>query len=263
MKLDYGSLLSPTPIKLSIGTLRKHTLREISILSFDKFNLYEAFLNMTPESYYTKMCNKEGRAYWGSLKDDIRDNMTMYDLVLKHSFVCSLYTELFNFFFEEFVIFKEGFFILLNQEVDSEEEVTPELLCGVIDNSTFKQALDLIRQICCIYEEEETMDGLKFKNNAARKIYEKMLKGQKEKNAKKKTDVNFSLPNIISAVSNSHQTINPINVWDLTLFQLLDSFNRLRVNKLYDIDARRVSVWGDEKKTFNIALWYKNEYDKK
>ena len=38
---------------------------------------------------------------------------------------------------------------------------------------------------------------------------------------------------------------------------------RLQVNKVYDIDARRVSVWGDEKKTFNIALWYKNEYDKK
>lgn len=263
MKLDYGTLLNPTPIKLSIGTLRKHTLREISTLSFDRFNLYEALLKINPESYYTKMCGEEGKAYWGSLKEDARDTMTMYDLILENDSVCVLYTELLNFFFEEFVIFKEGFFILLNQEVDLKEEIAPESIRGVINDSTFKQVLDLIQQICCIYEEEETMDGLKFKNNAARKIYEKILKGQKEKKARKKADVNFSLPNIISAVSNSHQTINPINVWDLTMFQLLDSFNRLQVNKVYDIDARRVSVWGDEKKTFNIALWYKNEYDKK
>lgn len=263
MKLDYGTLLSPTPIKLSIGTLRKHTLREISELSFDRFSLYETFLKITPEIYYTKMCDEDKKVYWKSLKEDIQDNMTMYDLVLKDDTVRELYTELFNFFFEEFVVFKEGFFIILNQEVDLKEEITPELLRGIINNVTFKQVLELIQQICYIYEEEEATDELKFKNNAARKIYEKLLKGQKEKKAKKKADVNLSIPNIISAVSNSHQAINPVNVWDLTMFQLLDSFNRLQLNKVYDIDARRVSVWGDEKKTFNIALWYKNEFDKK
>jgi hypothetical protein len=31
---------------------------------------------------------------------------------------------------------------------------------------------------------------------------------------------------------------------------------------MFDIDSTRVSVWGDEKKTFNAALWYKNNYDK-
>ena len=47
----------------------------------------------------------------------------------------------------------------------------------------------------------------------------------------------------------------------MTVFQLYDSFNRLQQNKMYDIDSTRVSVWGDEKKTFDFGLWYKNNYD--
>ena len=43
----------------------------------------------------------------------------------------------------------------------------------------------------------------------------------------------------------------------------MDAFNRLQRNTMYDIDSTRVSVWGDEKKTFDVSLWYKNEYDKK
>ena len=73
----------------------------------------------------------------------------------------------------------------------------------------------------------------------------------------KKSDPNLSLPNIISAVSNTHPTINPLNVWNLTVFQLLDSFTRLQSNKIYDINATSVSVWGDEKKQFDFSLWYK------
>ena len=29
------------------------------------------------------------------------------------------------------------------------------------------------------------------------------------------------------------------------------------------MEKTRVAVWGDEKKTFNPAKWYKNEFDKK
>jgi len=31
-------------------------------------------------------------------------------------------------------------------------------------------------------------------------------------------------------------------------------------NAIYEIDSTRVSVWGDEKKTFNASLWYKNHF---
>ena len=264
MRLDYGTLLSPTPIKLSIGSIKKHTLREISELSFDRFNYYEIYLKMTPEKYYSKIIEESGTSYWDTLDESTRKKMTMYDLIKKEEQIRNVYVDLFNFFFIEFVGYKEGFFIIFNQEVDLNNTISPETICGVIDEDSFQQVICLIQQICCIFEDsDDHEEDVKFKNNIARKLYERMLKEQKKNRAKKKFDKNLYLPNIISAVSNSHPTINPLSVWDLTLFQLFDSFNRLRTNKMYDIDARRVSIWGDEKKTFDVALWYKNEYDKK
>lgn len=261
MKIDYGTLLSPSPIKLSIGSLKKHKLREIAEITFDKFNLYEAFTKMTPEKFF-QIGNNGESTIWQSLTEDQREHVTMYDLIVKDEVVQSIYVNTFNFFFEEFVIFKDGVFILFAHEVDLSEKIPAKEIRGVINRELFPEVLSLIQQICCIYEEEENIDNMKFKNNAARKIMEKILKGQKEKRSQKKRDKNLDLPNIISAVSNFHPTITPITVWDLTLFQLFDSFNRLQLNSAYEIHARRVSVWGDEKKTFNDALWYKNEYEK-
>ena len=90
-----------------------------------------------------------------------------------------------------------------------------------------------------------------------------MLKAQKEQKKQAKNDINLSIPNIISAVASKHPSLNLTSIWDLTIFQLLDSFSRLQANTVYEIDSTRVSVWGDEKKTFDPALWYKNIYDKK
>lgn len=264
MRLDYGTLLSPAPIKLSIGKIRKPTLLEISELGFEKFNNYEVFLKLTPETYFTKLTGDDGIQKWENMSEDERGEISMYTLIIEESSLQEIYTEIFNYFFLEYVVFKEGLFILLNREVDIDSDINAEDVCGVIHNDTFMQVIELIQQTCCIYEDtEESLDNVKYKNKLARKIYEKILKAQKEQQKQKKADINLSLPNIISAVSNSHPSINPINIWNMHVFSVLDSFNRLRVNSMYHIDSTRVSVWGDEKKTFDSALWYKNNYDKK
>ena len=85
---------------------------------------------------------------------------------------------------------------------------------------------------------------------------------ENEKKKEKESDKNLSLANIISKVSNKHPSISPITVWDLTLFQLIDSFNSMQVNESYDISKTRTSVWGDEKNTFDATLWYKNNHEK-
>lgn len=215
---------------------------------------------MTPERFFTKF-KEDGQKYWDSLAEEKQADLTMYDLLLDDSAIQDTYVEIFDFFFVEQVIFKEGLFIILKQTIEKDADVTTENIRGVIHDKTFLQILELIQQICCIYEKEQPIDEMKFKNKIARRLYEKMLKAQKQE--KKKADINMSLPNIISAVSNAHPSINPLNVWDLTVFQLLDSFNRLQANSMFKIDCTRVSVWGDEKKTFDAALWYKNHYDLK
>jgi hypothetical protein len=104
------------------------------------------------------------------------------------------------------------------------------------------------------------MEEMKFKNKMAKEMYLKMREAERKNKKSKAANPDLQLENIISAVSNRHPSINPLNVHDLTIYQLLDSFNRLMANAIYEIDSTRVSVWGDEKKTFNASLWYKNHF---
>lgn len=266
MRLDYGTQLSPVPITLSIGTLRKPTLKEISQITFDRFSFYEFFLKLSPETYYTKLrIENDGEAYWSSLTEEEQGKITVYDIIKEDEQIRNTYVEIFNFFFVETIIYQKGFFILLkeNTAIDKPDEIKKEQVRGAIAKDNFSQVLSLLQQICCIYNEEESLDDMKFKNNLARKLMGKMLKAKKKAQENKKADINLSIPNIISSVSNMHPSINYLNIWDLTIFQLLDAFNRLQANVMYNIDCTRVSVWGDEKKTFDVSLWYKNNYDNK
>ena len=99
MKLDYGTLLCPDPIQLSIGTIRQPTLREIRNLSFEKFGAYELFLKISPEEYYTKFLKADEK--WDSFTLQEQVEMTMFDVILSDNSLRDTYLEIFSFFFEE------------------------------------------------------------------------------------------------------------------------------------------------------------------
>lgn len=260
MILDYGELLSPEPIKLSIGTLKKPTLREIASLTFEKFNYYESFLKLTPELIYTTIYGDEGKAHWESLSDEQKASVKTFHLIISDKQLQSVFESVLNFFFYENVVYYEKYFLLVDGEFSP--EMSSDSIRGIISEDSFQQVIDLIQQLCCIYTKPPTpISEVKFKNKLARRLYEKLQKAKEIKKKEKESNKDLALPNIISAVSNRHPSINPVNIWDMTLFQLIDSFNRLQVNAVYDINQLRVSVWGDEKKTFDPSLWYKNNND--
>ena len=257
MKLDYGTLLSPSPIKLSIGTVRKPTLLAISEISFEKFGYYEFLLKLDPNTFYTKMCNDACRKQWESLAEDAKKDVTLFDLIEKEPLLQKQFVKVFQFFFLETVIYQEGLFILL-KESEKPWDGGLSKVAGAITRDNLGSVLSVLQEICCIKDEEE--EPPRFKNETARKVWEKIQKAKKQE--KKPVDKNLSLPNLISAVSNRHPSLNYTNVWELNLFQLLDAFRRMQTNLIFEIDQMRVSVWGDEKKTFDPVLWYKNEYEK-
>lgn len=262
MKLDYGIQISPFPIALSIGTLKKPSLRDILELTFDKFSCFEFFLNLTPNDYYTKLKKEEDKEYWNALTVEQKEKITLYDLIKENSDLQNIYSDILNFFFIETVVYHEGYFILLKQNVGSLENAQKSDICGVISQANFTNILDILRQICCIKDDSNSYDEAKVKNNLAKRLLEKMSKGQNKSKQEKRLDINATIPNIISALANKHPSLNYTNIWDLTLFQLLDSFRRVQTNSMFDISSTRVSVWGDEKNTFDPTMWYKNEYDK-
>lgn len=263
MILDQGTLLYPGPLKLSIGSIKKPKLSEIYYLSFNKFEFYEVMLKATPEIIYGDILGSKYKEYWDNLDYNTKDETTVFSIIQNIEEIKDIYLDILNFFFVERVIYYQGYFITLNPDVP-DSEISVDDVVGYINSNSFDTVIEIIQQICCIYEKkEEKAENIKFKNELSRKIYEKMQKAKKEENARKAKEQSkdLALSNIISAVSNMHPSINPINIWDLTIYQLCDSFNRLQVNKIYEINRTTVAVWGDEKKTFDSSLWYKNNVD--
>jgi hypothetical protein len=272
MKFTYETMLAPFPIELSIGTLRKPTLEEIYHLGFDVYTSYETMTKLTPELFYTKMDGDEGKEIWSLFSDKQRESIKLFNVVKSDKGLLHDYIDLLNFFFEENVIFIEGYLVWLTRPIDIEElqgkneQIPDDAIAGVIgDDDMFHQVLEAIQQVCCIYEESNIVDEngkeMKFKNSIAKELYERMQKAEKEKKEKPESNKNYSIPNIISAVSNRHPTISPINVWDLTVFQLIDSFHRLQNNAHFRIGQTNVSVWGDKENQFDINSWFENKYD--
>lgn len=252
MKLSYETLLSPTPIKLSVGTIRKPTLREISELTFNEFDAFKFFLKLTPKRYYKTILNAEDK--WDSMSDDEKSNITLYKCIMDSERLQETYSLILNFFFIEDVIYDDGIFIISKDANDKSK------VCGALFAERFDIILLYLQQVCMIYEEPDEEKPPVFKNDLARKIYEKIKKAEDEKKEReaKKMEPKLALGNIISSVSNFHKTINPINVWDLTLFQLYDAFKRMQINESYEMNKTSVSVYGDEKNKFDATLWYED-----
>lgn len=264
MKLDYGTMISPYPIRLTVGTIKKPHIDDIEQIGFDEFGLIEGFLSLKPKDYYAK--NKDNNAqFWDSLSDNEKESLSMFkaiesDITLQH-----FYLNVFRFFFEEPVDYASGFFIILKQGTEINDQLKQDDILAVINEVQFYQLLTIFKQICGIKIEEDlsNIPDSMFKNAKAKALYERMQKDQKKIEGNKPVDLNYSIPNIISSVVARHPSINYLNVGQLTVYQLLDLFNRMRSGMWYDIDQTRVSVWGDEKNTFKPDGWYKNEYDKK
>lgn len=264
MILDYGTLLSCSPLKLSNGTIRKPKISDIEDIGYHNFYLYEMFLKMTPKTFYEEIDKNGAIDFWDILTDKEKEELGMYEAICLNPKLQEIYCELFHFFYiAEYVKFSNGIFFLLKEDIDPSEqgEEIVKNISGIIYKDTFEETLFVIQQICGINDDSETpIEEMKFKNKMAKEMYLKMREAEKNKKKKEASNPDHQLDNIVSAVSNRHNSINPLNVHDLTVFQLLDSFNRLTENAIYEIDSTRVSVWGDEKKTFNPSLWYKNHF---
>lgn len=256
MRLDYATLLSPAPIKLSIGTIRKPTLKEIFEITYEKFGFYELLLKLTPIQFYTVLIGDAGKKVWDSLSEDEKEDLSIFQLIIEYEPLRNMYIEMLNFFFVENVLFSDNTFILCTGDSDDLSDLNIDDIKGVITKEYFNDVLGIIQQTCCIDDGDN--ENPIFKNKTAEKLYKKISKAKKHR--KKIIDKNYSLPNIISSVASRHKSLNLLNIWGLTIYQLMDTFNRLQVGEIYDIDSRRVSVWGDEKKTFDATLWYKNEF---
>ena len=262
MELSYYDLVSPSPYNLNgVGHIKAVTLSEIDSLPYklDTYLSYVNILKMDKDTYYkiTDMSEKDIDAL-NKIFRERNLKLTVYDLIMLNEVLRNNMFLAIDFFFVEEVFFDKSSntFSLFIPPKDKDGE---PVIVGVISRDNFKDVFKVVLQRCAVdVSEEEDFDSLVFKNEKARRNYMKMQKGKKERVAKKEILDKFDLGNIISALASKGNGINILNIWNLSIYNLYDQFDRSRHNKIDEIIARSISIWGDKNKTYDAESWFKN-----
>ena len=240
-KLKIFDLISGIDIPYEdIGTLHQPTLDEIRKVGFDQYINYTNILLMDIEKYLERDDVDD------VIKEEIKSKYTMFDIWFSQNDGRALLQKALSFFMCEdimpdlvhhcYVLFKDG-------------EVV-----GLIDKANFDNIVSGIGQINYIQQQE--VAPINCKNNRAKKILEKLVKGRKEAAKHKKADLSINIPNLISSIVAYHGTYNYENIWSLTIYQLYDLFFRLSTKNQLSVMGLRWAAWG--KDDFDFGVWYKD-----
>ena len=246
MKLSYFELLSPDPIQIQrVGGILSPTLRSISKIGINTYQYYLTILLMDLKTYFTMIQQEE---QFELLSDEDKAQMDVFDLLTMDDKSAELLQNVLDFFIEENVIWSNQNRTFLIHKDDN--------VIGAITKEIYPQICDLICQRNCIKSNLEE-DLSKVKSKKALEIMKKLQKGRTEKAKATKSDKNMELGNIISAVANKSQSLNIINIWELTVYQVWDCFSRLSNNSIYDIQSMSVAAWGNKDNYFDATAWFK------
>ena len=152
-----------------------------------------------------------------------------------------------------------SFFILEPLQWDDHKHMyhTAGNPCGQISDSNYMAVRRAIMLSNCLSVDD--VESQKFKGKRGRAIYERIMAGraaaQRQKEKSESWDP-LTLPSIVSAVAARHNSINLLNIWELTIYQLYDQFAQLNKNFQVDVSSLKWAAWGTEQ--FDYSLWYKN-----
>lgn len=245
MKLNYFDLLSPNPIQVpNAGGILSPTLRSISSVGYNTYQHYLSVILTHPAFCGT---TDGGEDTFFLLSEQEKTNRIFEMLTANESSAALLQTAL-NFFVAGTVAYTDEYrgFLVKNGN----------RMIGLITKENYPQICDVIRQRNCIASDPKE-DLSKVKSRKAMEIIKKLQIGRAGKAKHTKPDSNMEIGNIISAVANKSPSLNPLNIWDLTVYQLWDSFFRLSNNSVYDIQSLSAAVWGDKDHHFDATLWFK------
>lgn len=220
--LSYFDLLSPKPYFLEgVGHIKSVTLKEIGEIGYEQFSVLTALLQMNIDRF-------------------------LENPAILFSLVTSL-----NFFIWETVVYNssQNEFHCLDQN---------ERIVGRINRDNYSAVTDVILQRHSMGRKRDPPDASKVKNKLAKKIYDKLADGQKNQilNKSQKELEDYEIPNLISVLSVVHHSLNMTNIWDLTVYQLYDQFQRQQLYLLFLNQSRSISVWGDKNNKFNFNQWF-------
>jgi len=272
MKLDYFTLLSKSPLKLNICSIKSPLLREIDEITIQTYNNYLNILLLNINMYYKTITENDNhylsfyspeekdlilkiKDEYDKMADEEKANIQILSILAFDFNIMDTIEKALNFFIVELVKYspKEKSFFVFDGKVDDKGNSVPN---GQINETNYSTVVDLILQRNGRNKKEDQEDLPKFKDEKTKLLW---LKIQKAKNNKKKeVDENMELANIISSLAAFGQGLNIINIWDMTVYQLYDQFHRERANHYFNISSMSVACWGDKDNHYNGEKWYEN-----
>lgn len=247
MKLSYFELLSPDPVYVqNVGSIISPKLKDLSSIGINTYQYYLTVLLMDLKTYFIMLGQEE---QYERLTEEEQSQINIFELLLSNEQSASLLQKVLNFFIAEDVILSlenRCFLVQKNKET-----------IGVITKETYPFICDFICQRNCIKSNQKE-DLSKIKSKKALEIVKKLQKGRSKRAKQTKADKNMELGNIISAVANKSQSLNIINIWDLTIYQVWDCFIRLSNNSMYQIQSMSVAAWGNKDNHFDATAWFKS-----
>ena len=255
MKLELRELVSNNPIYIKgIGSVFSPLLDDITRITYKVYDLYIGYLNMTPEKY-CKEVDTRLSDWYSNLNEDDLFYLNMFDLILSNSELIKIYTSIFNFFIKENVVFsvKTKTFVVYEDTQDGQSVI------GEINKQNYTELWDVILQLNHV-SSENSFDLSKVKNKKGLERF-KRIQELKNKNKKEKKEGNpdLELGNIISHICIKHKSINYTNVYNMTIYQLWDTFTGLQEDNIYESNKMSVSIWGDKENKFDFNSWFKKK----
>ena len=127
---------------------------------------------------------------------------------------------------------------------------------GSINAQNYDEVSNAVRSFSLPNGDGETNGELKFSSENARKVYERCEAGRKKAKRKREQNSNnesFELGNIISAIATQHNSLNLLNIWGLTPYQLYNQFARVDRKTQLDVIGLKWAAWGSE--PFEFDTW--------
>lgn len=254
MHFDYFDLLSGEPVFVDgIGHLRSPRLKDIYPLSgigHEGYNLYRAFLSWDKNQLlkYDEVFQFRGT---DRLIKSV-DNLSAFDIVVLLRPTRELCAEVLSFFMLENVEWDEDDrkYVAFLTDDDGQH------VSGEINRSNFEEVRNMMLQLNYVNLDKEVIEP-HHSSKEAERLWEKaqeFLRKQAEKESGEDKP-EYHLSNIVSKICAAHSSYNLLNIGELTIFQLYDTFFQFGYMRSVNLSERIFSNHGGDK--FNFNDWLK------
>lgn len=259
MKVPYFELLNPVGFMVDgIGRIHSPKLRAICERGYKNYQYALTILLMTPHDFFEGIAAAlhEEKNPYDELPQEQKDELNIFDLLIADEQSRGEIITALGFFIDGAITFEPTHRCFLVNAV--QDETGALAVDGLINAENWTLVCDVCLQ-CAYLEPPKDKQVHKYKDEKTRKkfeeFYRKKAEYEKNKRGGKKADPDYELANIISALATYHDSLNMANIWDLTVYQVHDTFNRQRMKQQIDITDFNYSVWGG--KDHQADLWFK------